>query len=63
MPEPTQAELQAAYHHTRLWMQGMSLARAMTEPLIRACLRGIAINQRRQAERDGNRAPDQPALI
>ena len=49
--EPTADELRAAYQTTRLWVTGITLAYAMTHQTFRACLRGIAINARRQAER------------
>lgn len=61
--EPTPTDLREAYARTRLWMQGVSIDRAMGNPLIRACLRGIAINQRRLAERNGQPVPQQAALI
>ena len=63
MPEPTANDLREAYASTRLWMQGVDYERAVCNPLIRVCLRGIAINQRRAAERNGTPAPIQPALI
>ena len=62
-PEPTADELRAAYQSTRLWVTGVTLSYAMTHTNFLACLRGIAINQRRQAERNGHPAPVQPALI
>jgi hypothetical protein len=63
MTEPTTAELRAAYRSTRLWRVGVSFEYAQQHSAFMACLRGIAINQRRQAASNGNRAPIQPALI
>ena len=63
MTEPTTDELRSAYRETGLAFQGIDFAKAMQVRLFRMCLRGMAICQRRQAERNGNRAPDQPALI
>jgi hypothetical protein len=63
MTEPTTDELRQAYHCTRLWMEGVSFERAVNVRLFRVCLRGIAINHRRQAARNGTPAPTQPDFL
>lgn len=61
--EPTIDELRAAYRLTRLRLVGISIEYAMTHAAFRTCLRGIAINARRAAERAGQPVPQQAALI
>jgi hypothetical protein len=59
----TTDELRMAYHRTYLWMQGVTFEQAVKSRQLRVCLRGIAINHRRQAARNGTPAPIQPDFL
>lgn len=63
MTEPTTEELKAAFMDTGLTFLGFTFAHAMAVKPIRTALTCKAKAAHRQAERNGNPAPTQPALI